>query len=572
MATTSDVSALIPKEYAFLCLDIQVGRRVSLGDTLSLLRSGLVRHQKGQWILTNLGVRSAALARNGMQTEAVAPLNSVEQPKENDMAEQTVAVEKSMLSMLLREQVERLQTPTRLKRDIVAQLARGADLADESVDQFLSGALFPISNIQLSAFAQILGLNAQTLFDLYARDAIMLNQRDQIHLMAQNMIADLFVFKQANGQYRWTIISSSAYEDADKEIVTKQALVSDVARADKEKLYGPLLWWHSDGAVLGQCDFNAMTGPDDRFLVESGTFDDPEVAMAVEKSADRMGVSLGFDYPESQRDSTGAYWKIQRRERSLLPKGKASNRFTGVSITKEQQAMNTSDKYQEFVSLFADPNAGHAAALRMGKQVMAMDQQAKTAGVANKAATQKDGLLMTGDLAGSNPVPVGADLSTADAPNPAFNSSQVADTPLSTAPPLPVTPVVELEPDKPADQPTSGVDAMMAQLVSAMTAAIATAFSAFESRFSVAYAGKSVDSADTETLRLRLAETERQTKELQQQIASLNSGLPPMAQMFIGDQRASQAASTVVQAAQPVIQKQMNGSDPFLMSIFGGGN
>ena len=135
----------------------------------------------------------------------------------------------------------------------------------------------------------------------------------------------LQVFKQADGRDRWVIISSSAFLDRDREIVSTKALEADVARADADGDYGPLRWWHVKGLDIGDCDFNAMHG---RLLVESGTFRHSAFAEMVKQHAGALGVSIGFLHPQDEPDATGIFNHIRRKERSLLPRGKESNLLT----------------------------------------------------------------------------------------------------------------------------------------------------------------------------------------------------------------------------------------------------
>lgn len=137
------------------------------------------------------------------------------------------------------------------------------------------------------------------------------------------------VFKDANGDWRWLGITSSAYEDRDEEVITEKALNVDVERADTDLEYGPLNWWHIQGLNLGQCDFNMMLG---RFLVESGTFANEIVAKAAAEHADDLAFSIEFLHPANEPDANGIYHNIIRVGRALLPKGKESNKFTNLLI------------------------------------------------------------------------------------------------------------------------------------------------------------------------------------------------------------------------------------------------
>ena len=137
------------------------------------------------------------------------------------------------------------------------------------------------------------------------------------------------VFKDASGRYRWVAQSSTAFQDRDKEIVSTKALADDCAFADETGSYGPLRWWHAPGLDLGDCDFNAMHG---RVLIESGTFRTPAIAHKVAQAASELEISLGFLHLPTEPDANGVFHHIRRFERSLVPRGKASNRFTAFTV------------------------------------------------------------------------------------------------------------------------------------------------------------------------------------------------------------------------------------------------
>ena len=174
----------------------------------------------------------------------------------------------------------------------------------------------------------------------------------------------LIVYKDATGQDRWVTFSSNAYRDRDKEIVSTAALEADVARADKEGNYGPLRWWHvgtpdpinqlpGPGADIGTCDFNAMHG---RVLIESGTFASPKIAQAVKEAAANLQVSIGYFHPRTEPDSAGVFNSIKRFERSLLPAGRASNPFTGLSVIEKTDGGDIvlKEKFQALAALLKD--------------------------------------------------------------------------------------------------------------------------------------------------------------------------------------------------------------------------
>jgi hypothetical protein len=149
------------------------------------------------------------------------------------------------------------------------------------------------------------------------------------------------VFKDAKGQYRWVGVSSSAAEDHDGETVSLKALSEDVANKDATGTHGPLNWWHTP-IVLGKCDFNAMDGP---LLVESGTFVNSQVAVAVEKAISdgvfKPAMSLEFEHSEPGPPvlQGRVFQRINKVGRALLPAEKASNLLTNFQVYSLNSAL-----------------------------------------------------------------------------------------------------------------------------------------------------------------------------------------------------------------------------------------
>ncbi len=169
----------------------------------------------------------------------------------------------------------------------------------------------------------------------------------------------LMVFKEKSGDYRWIMFSSNAFQDRDGEIISLKALTDDVARADEDGQYGPLRWWHigdpdpatksaGPGLDIGDCDFNAMHG---KILIESGTFRDQEVGSIVSEKASELQGSILFFHPKSEPDDEGIFHNIYRAERSLLPKGKASNSLVSLLVsTKESEMSMIAEKVKKFIA------------------------------------------------------------------------------------------------------------------------------------------------------------------------------------------------------------------------------
>ncbi len=161
------------------------------------------------------------------------------------------------------------------------------------------------------------------------------------------------VFKDATGADRWLTVSSSAFADRDNEIVSTKALSDDCDYADKTGVYGPLRWWHMPGVDIGDCDFNAMHG---RTLIESGTFRNPGIAQAAAKAAPDLEISLGFLHLPTEPDASGVFHHIRRFERSLVPRGKASNLLTHFSVKETPSMLDTKVK-EALDKLGSNPDA-----------------------------------------------------------------------------------------------------------------------------------------------------------------------------------------------------------------------
>lgn len=176
------------------------------------------------------------------------------------------------------------------------------------------------------------------------------------------------VLKQADGHYRWISYSSNAYRDHDGEYVSTKALDEDVDRSDQSRDYGPLRWWHVGeweadnpadwttykagiGMDLGSCDFRMLKG---RILVESGTFIDDRIGERIAREAPDLQLSLGFSHPREEPDREGAFYHIKTYERSLLPKGAASNRFTKLVVTEDSTMASLKEKTLALVALLKD--------------------------------------------------------------------------------------------------------------------------------------------------------------------------------------------------------------------------
>ena len=142
------------------------------------------------------------------------------------------------------------------------------------------------------------------------------------------------VLKSKDG-YRWIAVSSTAYKDRDKEIVSTEALRKAV-KAKRGKNLGTLRFWHERGLDIGTTDYQELTD-DNKYLIESGIIPDTEVGrMFVQalKSGDYQ-MSIGFVHPLNEPDSDGVFHNIDIFERSIVPNGYAANPQTRIIVGKE---------------------------------------------------------------------------------------------------------------------------------------------------------------------------------------------------------------------------------------------
>lgn len=174
------------------------------------------------------------------------------------------------------------------------------------------------------------------------------------------------VFKEKGGDYRWVAVSSNAFIDGDKEIVSTKALEEDAARVGER---GPLRWWHEPQLDLGHTDFSGMHG---KMLIESGTFSSPEIARAIAQKSKGLSMSVGFVHPHTEPDHDGVFHNIKIFERSLLPVEKASNKFTKFEIV-EDNTMNET-KYKALQDLVGDALVAKILATAAVSEKEAMDE------------------------------------------------------------------------------------------------------------------------------------------------------------------------------------------------------
>jgi hypothetical protein len=189
------------------------------------------------------------------------------------------------------------------------------------------------------------------------------------------------VHKQADGKYRWTIVSSSSFQDRDGEIVSQKALEEDTEHMNATKEYGTLDWWHTP-VRLGVCDFSAMHG---RLSVESGTFDNDFIAERLAEHTNGLAASRSFRHSVTEPDASGVYSHIRTFARAILPRGKESNLLTQVAIAPKGENM-LQDKIKELKALFGGNKAAEEHVDALLAQAAEAEKSADAAGIAHKEA------------------------------------------------------------------------------------------------------------------------------------------------------------------------------------------
>lgn len=209
------------------------------------------------------------------------------------------------------------------------------------------------------------------------------------HLVQAGAHCPMMVMKQSNGKARWILVSTNAYEDRDGEYVSLKAQKRDVKYLNETKEFGPLRLWHlgypdadkkeaGPGVDIGDCDYSQMFG---KFRIESGTFRNERVAVAIKDRADKWATSLGFFHPVDEPDRNGIYHEMHTFERSLLPRTKASNLLTPLAaIIKEFSMTTKEEKVKQLADLLGDDKlAGEVLG-----QVETMEKEAQKRGLTFK--------------------------------------------------------------------------------------------------------------------------------------------------------------------------------------------
>ena len=333
------------------------------------------------------------------------------------------------------------------------------------------------------------------------------------------------VTKAANGDVWWMGLSSSCFEDRDREIVAKAALEAAVQKGDAGAGYGALNWWHEEALPIGTIEWSAVVGD---HLMQAGRFHDPAVGEAMLKAADDLAFSIEFTHPVGARDADGTYHDITLTGCALLPRGKESNRYTALSGRKETRMGAIEQKLRQLAELTGD----EAAVVGVLDGAIAKRREALADGARRKEAGGGDGATV------ENPQSEGEG---GDAPAPADNA--------------PDEQIIGTEGSAAAKPGPEAITALFAteQAREAMDAAVTKALAGIAERAATKEAALSAALDEAQTALKALGVTQEtqgaEVKALAAKIAELTGEQPRGAAKALAWFQASTAEETVVAKA-----------------------
>lgn len=239
-----------------------------------------------------------------------------------------------------------------------------------------------------------------------------------------------FMVEKVNGRLRWTLISTSTFQDRDKEIVSQKAQDEDTDYLNSTGDFGPLRYWHigtpkqlkeSDyrsviagkGVDIGDCDFSAMHG---KMRIESGTFRDEEIGAAIKAMADEFEVSIGFSHPASEPNNQNVFEHTHTFERSLIPLAlaKGSNLFTAVPYVGKENNMNIKERAEDFIKRFGAK--GESILAGVMETAEKMETAGTDAGIRHKDTRESASAGGETETKAAPVAPVAAAVTTPEAP------------------------------------------------------------------------------------------------------------------------------------------------------------
>lgn len=200
-------------------------------------------------------------------------------------------------------------------------------------------------------------------------------------IMFQDAQSQFLTTKESDGKYRWTMITGSAFQDRDGEIISTKAFERDCDEMELTGDYGELLWWHCDGTQhatdkearpyipLGKCDTSFVY---EKLNIESGTYYENQIGEHFETHSKEFGASKSFYHREDEPNEEGVYTFIRTKERSLLPRTKEANLLTRLFGQKEKEMADNKERIKALAEKLGEEKVNEL--LEQGK---AMSQKAE---------------------------------------------------------------------------------------------------------------------------------------------------------------------------------------------------
>jgi len=202
------------------------------------------------------------------------------------------------------------------------------------------------------------------------------------------------VFKtfEHDGKAYWVAISSTAFRDREKEIVSREAMDYAIKFADETGLRGFLNLYHIPTVKLGACDIMMRV---DEVLLEAGRWFDNEYANAVRRSTakewsegDSPSMSIEFWYDPDQLDEDNTYHKVIIFNRAVLKHKHAANPWTWFK-TSDGAEKSMSEK-QDLIDLL---DGDEVLAEKVLTEAAAHSKEVRDSGIEFKEADMPDEIL-----------------------------------------------------------------------------------------------------------------------------------------------------------------------------------
>lgn len=221
------------------------------------------------------------------------------------------------------------------------------------------------------------------------RNKVRTDDQKSSHLSKAKDYAELSVFKDANGDWRWFAAHSNNYFDRDDEVFPATAHRDFEGWVDATGNYPELRLWHVPGTRIGLADLVAYD-ESSGFMVSSGTFD-PEMEDVAERLAedDDLACSHGFEYREDDLNEEGVYARYRSFEVTVLPAAHAANPWTAITVG--QIAKEVQKGMQDQKRAFLVEKMGEERTARIEAQLAALGKELDESGIGWKDVLEGNG-------------------------------------------------------------------------------------------------------------------------------------------------------------------------------------